>query len=120
MAIYKNNRTSEDIKREINAIYRELKDPRLSASLLTIVRIELAGDNSYAKVFVSSVEGIERAREAVKVLNSAAGIFRRELGLRIHLRKAPEIKFFADNSVERSIELFKKLDSVKKEETDED
>jgi ribosome-binding factor A len=120
MPVYKSSRTSEDIKREITAIFRELKDPRLSMNLLTVVRIEIPRDLSMAKVFVSSVEGIENAGAAVKVLNGAAGVFRRELGLRLHLRKAPEIKFIADNSVERGIELFKKLDSLKKEDDNED
>jgi len=118
MATYKSNRTAEDIKREIIAITRELKDPRLHSDVLTVVRVEITGDLSYAKVFVSSMQGISAAKEAVKVLGGAVGIFRREIGLRLHLRKAPEIKFIADDSVERAIGMFKKLEG--KETADED
>lgn len=119
MAIYKGSRTSEDIKREIIAIMRELKDPRINAGMLTVVRAEITGDRSYARVFVSSLEGIEEARAAVKVLQAAVGFFRREVGSRLHLRKAPEILFIADDSVEQGIEMFKKLNNKRKERTDE-
>ncbi|MDR1630405.1 MAG: 30S ribosome-binding factor RbfA [Oscillospiraceae bacterium] len=120
MPAYKSSRTSEDIKREIIAIIRELKDPRISGSMLTVVRVELTSDNSFAKVFVSSLSGIADAQAAVKVLNGAVGIVRREVGGRLHLRKAPEIKFVADDSVEQGIEMFKRLDAARKESKHED
>ena len=44
MSMYRNDRTAEDIRREITAVIRELKDPRVKDKLLTVVRIELAGD----------------------------------------------------------------------------
>ena len=40
MANYKTSRTEEDILRELTALLRELKDPRIDP-LLTIVRVEL-------------------------------------------------------------------------------
>ncbi len=110
MPQFKSNRTAEDIKREISAIVRELKDPRLHENMLTVVRIEITGDLSFAKVYISSLKGIEDAGNAVKVLTGASGLFKRELSSRLKLRKAPEIKFISDDSVERSIELFKKLE----------
>lgn len=112
MAGHKINRSAEDIKREIIAIIRELKDPRLTQSMLTVVRVDITSDLSYAKVFVSSMQGIGAAGSAVKVLNGAVGLFRREIGVRLRLKKAPEIKFIPDDSVERGIELFKKLDAL--------
>ncbi len=109
MAGYRIDRISEDIKRETVSIIRELKDPRLHGALLTVVRVEVSGDASYAKIYVSAFEGIERAKEAVKGLTSASGYIRREIGGRLHLRKTPELKFIADNSVEQGIEMFNKL-----------
>ena len=44
MANYKTSRTEEDILRELTALLRELKDPRIDP-LLTIVRVELS--NAY-------------------------------------------------------------------------
>lgn len=42
MANFKANRTEEDILREMTAILRELKDPRIDP-MLTVVRAELSG-----------------------------------------------------------------------------
>ncbi len=72
MAGFKLGRASEDILRELTAILPTLKDPRI-APLLTIVRIELAGDMGHCKVYVSSMQGIEAARESCEGLRSAAG-----------------------------------------------
>ena len=60
MASYKTNRTEEDILREMTAILRELKDPRIDP-MLTVVRAELSRDLSDCKIFVSSLSGQETA-----------------------------------------------------------
>lgn len=112
MAGYRTNRVSEDIKREIVAIIRELKDPRVRDKILTVVRVEVSSDLSYAKVYVSSMSGIDDAKEAVKGLTSATGLIRREVGTKLHLRKTPELKFIADDSIEHGMEIFKKIEST--------
>ncbi|MBQ8297759.1 MAG: 30S ribosome-binding factor RbfA [Ruminococcus sp.] len=108
MANFKNGRMAEDIKREMTAILRELKDPRIDP-MLTIVRTELSGDMSSCKIFVSSFMGLEKAQESVKGLRSAEGFVKRELFHRLKMRKAPELKFIADDSIARSAEINKKL-----------
>ena len=112
MAGYRTGRVSEDIKREIVALIRELKDPRVRDKILTVVRVEVSSDLSYAKVYVSSMNGINDAKEAVKGLTSATGLIRREVGNKLHLRKTPELKFIADDSVEHGMEIFKKIEST--------
>ena len=78
MAGFKLGRTSEDIRRELMDILRNMKDPRISGGMFSIVRIELTNDISHCKVYVSSLEGMEKAKEAVKVLGKAAGFIRHE------------------------------------------
>lgn len=112
MAGFKADRVSEDIKREIIAVMRELKDPRVKDKILTVVRVEVSHDLSYAKVYVSAFEGIDTAKEAVKGLVSATGKIRHEVGSRLRLRKTPELKFIADDSVEHGMELFKKIEDI--------
>ena len=112
MAGYRVGRVSEDIKREIVAVIRELKDPRVRDKFLTVVRVDVSSDLSYAKVYVSSMSGIEDAKEAVKGLTSATGLIRREVGSKLHLRKTPELKFIADDSVQHGMEIFKKIEST--------
>ncbi len=112
MAGYKIDRVSEDIKREIAAITRELKDPRVMDKMLTVVNVYVSSDASYAKVYVSALDGIETARTAVKGLTSATGYMRRELGKRLHLRKTPELKFYADDSIEKGMEIAGMLNNI--------
>lgn len=111
MANFKNGRMNEDIKREMTAILRELKDPRIDP-MLTIVRTELSGDMSSCKIFVSSYEGIEKAKESVKGLSNGSGFIRRELFHRLKMRKSPELKFIADDSIAHSAEINKKLSEL--------
>lgn len=115
MASFKVGRMAEDIKREMTAILRELKDPRI-AEMLTIVRVELSNDLSHCKIFVSCFEGPEKAKQSVKGLESASGFIRRELFARLKMRKCPELKFIADDSLEHSAEINQKLRELIKEE----
>jgi len=109
------------MKREMTALLRELKDPRLAGKLLTVVRVHLSGDGSTAKIYISAMEGIGAAREAVKGLHSAAGYLRGELGRRLRMRKAPELRFVADNSIEEGTAILRTLESLDiKDVTDED
>ena len=111
MPNFKNGRLSEDIKREMTAILRELKDPRID-KLLTVVRADLSGDMSSCKIYVSSLGGIEKTKESVKGLKSAAGFIRRELFRRLEMRKSPELTFIADTSIERGAEISRKLNDL--------
>ncbi len=108
MANFKNGRMAEDIKREMTAILRELKDPRIDP-MLSIVRTELSGDMSYCKIYVSSFSGMDKAKESVKGLSSGSGFIRRELFHRLKMRKCPELKFIADDSIEHSAQINRKL-----------
>lgn len=111
MAGYKIDRVQEDILRELTAILRELKDPRITPDL-TIVRAELSGDMGHCKVYVSSYTGKSHAEEACKVLRSASGFIRRELFNRLKLRKSPELHFIADDSIEYAADISEMLNDL--------
>jgi len=123
MASHRSDRLNEDIMRELCAIIRTLKDPRISP-LLSVVRVEVTNDLSYATCYVSCIEGFDKTKESVKGLHSAAGYIRRELGSALKLRKVPEPRFIADDSIERSAHINKMLIDVRPEggypEDDED
>lgn len=101
MPSFKIGRAAADIQRELAQLFREMKDPRVS-KLLSIVKVDVSGDLSYATVYVSAIEGFDKTVESVKGLKNAAGYLRRELGSRLKMRKTPELRFVADNSIEHS------------------
>ena len=115
MPSYKLGRTTEDIRREVSAILRELKDPRVSGCMLSVVRVEVTNDLSYCTVYVSAMEGMETAENAVKGLKSAAGYVRRELGNRLKLRHVPEMIFKAPDSIEYSANISRILHDLENE-----
>lgn len=106
---HKLGRITEDVNRELTAILRELKDPRVNGCLLSVVRVEVTNDLSYCTAYVSTVEGLERSKEAVKGLKSAAGFIRRELGHRLKLRHVPELIFKPTDSIEYGASISKML-----------
>ena len=97
MAGFHIDRISEDIKREIVSIMRELKDPRIS-DMLTVVKVDVSGDLSYAKVYISVLDKTQE-KDVLKGLKSASGFLRRELGRSLQLRYTPELQFIADDSI---------------------
>lgn len=104
MASYKIGRVAGDMQRNLAEIFRELKDPRIS-QLLSVVKVDVSGDLSYAKIYVSAIEGETETAESVKGLKSAAGFIKRELSAKMKLRKMPELTFIADNSIAHGAEI---------------
>ena len=111
----KTERYASLLLKEINDIlYNEIRDIDITGTTATYVK--LADDLSYAKVYVSAMEGIETAKVACKGLTSAQGYIRRALGNNLHLRKSPELTFIADDSIEKGMEIFEKLKGTANED----
>ena len=117
MAGFKINRITSDVKIALSELLREVKDPRVS-KLLSIVKGDVSGDLSYATVYVSAIEGYEATVQSVKALKGASGYLRRELGARLKLRKVPELRFIADNSIEKSADISRIIASFNGEKND--
>lgn len=120
MAGHRIDRTTEDIRRELTAIFRELKDPRINNSMISIVRVEVTNDLSYCTAYISSMSGMDSAKQALKGLKSASGYIRRELGHRLKLRHVPECIFKATDSIEYGAEISRKLNSLNFPHDEED
>lgn len=115
MPSHKIERITEDIRRELSAIFRELKDPRVGGIMLSIVRVDVTRDLSYCTVYVSAMEGLDAAKQAVRGLESAAGYIRHELGARLKLRHTPAMQFQATDSIEYSARISRVLEDLKEE-----
>lgn len=112
MADKKIGRITSDVQLAMSQLLREVKDPRVS-KLLSIVKVDVSGDLSYATFYVSAIEGHEATLQSVKGLKNAAGYLRRELGSRLKLRKVPELRFIADDSISKSAEIMDIIGSFK-------
>ena len=98
MASNRIGRINEEIQKELSAAIRNLKDPRVQDTMISITRVETTPDLRYTKVYVSFLQN-EKAEGAMKGLKSAAGFLRRQLGNNLKLRYAPEIVWALDDSI---------------------
>ena len=99
MPSHRRDRLNRDLKKELSELIPTMKDPRID-SLLSVMRVEVTNDLSYAKIYIGSIKGSKAAAEACEVLRKAAGHLRSQLSSRIHIRKTPELQFIPDDSAE--------------------
>ena len=88
-------------------LIREVKDPRVSDAMASVLRVETSSDLKFCKVFVSAllVETDQERTELMKGLKSTAGFLRGGLGRNLTLRNTPELSFVIDDSIERSVRI---------------
>ena len=98
MASNRIGRINEEIQKELASLIRNLKDPRVQDTMISITRVETTPDLRYTKVYVSFLQS-DRAQGALKGLQSAGGYLRRQLGTNLKLRYAPEIVWALDDSI---------------------
>ncbi|WP_446899517.1 30S ribosome-binding factor RbfA [Clostridium sp. LBM24168] len=116
MSKYRNGRINEEMKKEISNIIREdVKDPRLTA-MVSVTKVEVTRDLSYAKVYVSLYGNTRSKNETLEALKNSSGFIRREVGHRIRLRNTPEIIIELDNSIEQGMHIDELLRKIKEHE----
>ena len=107
----KNLRVNGEVLRELSAIIRDLKDPRIGV-MTTLTEVQVAPDLKTCKVYVSVLGGDGELADTMKGLRSAEGYIRRELAHRLNLRNTPELTFLEDRSIARGVEMSKLIDEV--------
>ena len=116
----KNTRINMEVQRELSDIIRtEIKDPRVTRAMTSIVSVEVTPDLKYCKVYVSVLGNAEAAQAAIAGLKSAVGYIRRELAHRINLSNTPELLFVLDQSIEYGVHMSRLIDQVTKDLNDE-
>jgi len=79
-------------------VLRMVKDPRVSGVTLTSARV--SPDLRFARIYFSVLGGPGRQEEALRGLQSAKGMIKRELGRNLELQFVPDIEFVFDDSME--------------------
>jgi ribosome-binding factor A len=111
MASNRINRINEEIQKELSNLIRNLKDPRIQNTMISITRVETTPDLRYTKVYVSFLQE-DRASDALKGLQSAAGYLRRELGSALNLRYTPQIMWALDDSITYGAKMLALINSL--------
>ena len=111
MASNRSGRINEEIQKELASKLRNLKDPRVQSTMISITRVETTPDLRYAKVCVSFLQE-DKAADALKGLKSASGYLRRELGSALNLRYTPELVWELDDSITYGARMLKLINSL--------
>ncbi|MBS7392426.1 MULTISPECIES: 30S ribosome-binding factor RbfA [Hallerella] len=107
-------RLDEQFREEISKLLMKgLKDPRIG--FVTISRVEITNDLSYAKVFIS-VLGSDREKAASLIgLRNSAGFIRTYLGKALKIRKIPQLSFLLDESLDHAMHIEEILAELKEQ-----
>ena len=122
MASNRIGRINEEIQKELASLIPNLKDPRVQDTMISITHVETTPDLRYAKVYVSFLQE-DRAKDALKGLQSAGGYLRRELGSALNLRYTPQLNWALDDSITYGAKMMKLINSLevnKDENADEE
>ena len=111
MASNRIGRINEEIQKELASLLRNLKDPRVQSTMISITHVETTPDLRYAKVYASFLDET-KAAEALKGLKSAGGYLRRELGSALNLRYTPELVWALDDSITYGAKMLKLINSL--------
>jgi ribosome-binding factor A len=104
-------RIADQIQRVLADLIRlELRDPRVR--LVTLTGVELARDQSHAKVYFTVLGSAEEAKACGVALAHAAGFLRSELAHRLSTRSVPDLHFAYDESIERGVRLSRLIDEA--------
>ena len=111
MASNRIQRINEEIQKALADLLRNVKDPRVSGTMISITRVETTPDLRFAKIYVSFLED-DKAKDALKGLDSAAGYLRRELGAALQLRHTPQLQWALDDSITYGARMLKLINSL--------
>ena len=92
----RSGRVGDLLHREIAAIISEgnIRDRRVSRAVIT--HVSMSGDMSHAKVFFTHMKG-GKPDAMTAAFGKLSGYFRREIALRLNLRKVPLLEFRPDD-----------------------
>jgi ribosome-binding factor A len=115
MAQNRIEKINEEVRRELAAVIRELKDARIPL-MTSVVAVHVTNDLRYAKAYISVMGDEDTQNAALAGLKSAAGFVRREIGHRLGLRYTPEFQFQLDHSIEHGAHINKVISEISKKE----
>ena len=113
MSEFRLQRLGKQIQEEIGAfiVSGKVKDYRVD-TFISITRVDVSRDLSFADVYVSNFEDDKKLERAVEGLVSAAGFIQSYIGSKLHIRQIPKLRFHADMSVRDGFDLIKRIEDI--------
>lgn len=91
---FSHQRSEEGVRNALAIILRtEMKDPRFQ--LISVTRVDLSRDFSFAKVYWDSFQELDSS-EINGILDKAKGNFRKKLAIALNVRHVPSLSFIYD------------------------
>lgn len=129
MGQYRMERLNVQLRDEISQLILrgEIRDPRVTgrksgaaartelAPFLSVNRVEVSQDLSYAKVFVSSFASDAMLDKGVDGLNNAAGFIQSSIAKKLRIRKFPKLTFVIDSGMKDGFRMVQKLNALEQE-----
>lgn len=129
MGQYRMERLNVQLRDEISQLILrgEIRDPRVTgrksgaaartelAPFLSVNRVEVSQDLSYAKVFVSSFASDAMLDKGVDGLNNAAGFIQTSIAKKLRIRKFPKLTFVVDLGMKDGFRMVQKLNALEQE-----
>ena len=117
MGDFRADRVGNLIREKIGALIVEgkVKDPRVN-SFLSISRVKVSRDLSWADVYVSTFKAETNLAKGVLGLQSAAGFIQACLAREMRIRQTPRLRFHEDLSLREGFDMVKKIDEITSDE----
>ena len=116
MGQYRMQRLDAQLREEISSLLLrgEIKDPRVS-NFLSINRVAVSSDLSYAKVYVSTFLSDAQLEKGVDGLNNAAGFIQSSIAKKLRIRKFPKFTVVVDKGMKEGFHMVQRLTELEKE-----
>jgi len=97
-------RLGEQLRRELSGLIRHhVRDP--DVGLVTVTGVDVTSDLWMARVHVQPLGTPEEQARTLAGLARAAPFLRSTLGRTLHIRRVPELRFVADDSVRAGLRI---------------
>jgi len=110
----RNERVRKELMRDISEILQ--REIRGLSGVVSVVDVEVANDNTYAKVIYSVLGSEEQIEKTKSVIEKNTPKIRYEVGKRIRLRLTPELKFVYTDSLEKGSRVSELIDKISRGE----
>ncbi|MDR0377051.1 MAG: 30S ribosome-binding factor RbfA [Spirochaetaceae bacterium] len=117
MSEYRLERIGRLFQEKIGSLIVEgrIKDPRVD-TFLSITKVSVSRDLSYADIYVSSFKTPQGLVKGVAGLQNAAGFIQAQLAKDVRLRQTPRLRFFEDSGMREGFDLIKKIEGLSRHE----